>query len=344
MQKDGRTPSMRDVAREAGVHVTTVSLALRNSPQLPVKTRERIQAIATKMGYRPNPLVVALVEQRRKSSFRASLAFISRQPTDPRLVNRRYTESIYRHAARRAGELGFSMDAFDLADYGDDPRRLQKTLRHRNIHGLVIAPLPRSTESYDFDWEHLAVVAIGRSLDLPGVDRVDSDFFGGSLLAMGHCEEMGYRRPGFVSLKRTDERTQGRWRGGYLSYLPKRKDFVSQPPLITNDENFEAEATTWFRSCKPDVILANSSGLEACESVLSKVNSQDRPDFLRLNIHEPKNPMMGIYTGVEIRARLAVEVVAAKLYRNEVGCIEYPQEIITPAIWHPGKGRSSRIG
>jgi len=56
--------TMRQVATRAGVHSTTVSLALRNHPSLPVETRERLQALAKEMGYRPDPMLGALMHYR----------------------------------------------------------------------------------------------------------------------------------------------------------------------------------------------------------------------------------------------------------------------------------------
>ena len=55
---------MKDVAKEAGVHQTTVSLALRNHPSLPKSTRDRIQELAHSMGYRPDPAISAIAAQR----------------------------------------------------------------------------------------------------------------------------------------------------------------------------------------------------------------------------------------------------------------------------------------
>jgi len=46
---------MRDVARAAGVHQTTVSLALRNHASIPAATRERIKAAAAELGYKQIP-------------------------------------------------------------------------------------------------------------------------------------------------------------------------------------------------------------------------------------------------------------------------------------------------
>ncbi len=337
MSKAHNSITMRDVAANAGVHVSTVSLALRNSPEIPLKTRERIQAIAQRMNYRPNPLVVALVQQRRKSYTGISLGFISRTPKDQRLANPKYIGSLLKHATIRAQELGFGMDSYDLADYGHDPKRLQKNLYNRNICGVMIAPLPRNHEHLDFDWSSLAATTIGRSLEYEHVDRIDSDYCGGSLLAMEHCEKLGFKRPGFLTLKRTDDRISGRWRAGFLAYLPKHKEFKPLPPLIVDDDTIEQQLLSWLRKHKPDVILANNSAIGSSESVFKKLDPHLIPKIVQLNIDDATSPMMGIYTNAEFKARIAVDNLTAKLYRNEIGPTGHPLEILTPAIWHaPG--------
>lgn len=77
--------TMADVARAAGVHQTTVSLALRSHPRIPENTRKRIQQVAEEMGYRPNPLVSALIAQRRLGlafSSGSVLAYLHSQHTN----------------------------------------------------------------------------------------------------------------------------------------------------------------------------------------------------------------------------------------------------------------------
>jgi LacI family transcriptional regulator len=56
--------TLRQVAAAARCHYSTVSLALRDSPQLPRATRERVQAIARKLGYVPDPMLVSLARFR----------------------------------------------------------------------------------------------------------------------------------------------------------------------------------------------------------------------------------------------------------------------------------------
>jgi LacI family transcriptional regulator len=52
--------TMKDVARRAGVDVSTVSLAINNDPRIRTATRERIVGIAQELGYRKNFLARGL--------------------------------------------------------------------------------------------------------------------------------------------------------------------------------------------------------------------------------------------------------------------------------------------
>jgi DNA-binding LacI/PurR family transcriptional regulator len=63
MPRDGRT-SIKDVAREAGVSVTTVSHALNDKGRLNPDTRARVREVAERLGYRPNPAARSLVSGR----------------------------------------------------------------------------------------------------------------------------------------------------------------------------------------------------------------------------------------------------------------------------------------
>ena len=75
---------MSDVAKRAGVHVTSVSLALRNHPSLPPTTRARLCRLAEKMGYRPDPALSALVAYRHRARMakdQPTLAYVTNWDT-----------------------------------------------------------------------------------------------------------------------------------------------------------------------------------------------------------------------------------------------------------------------
>src|SRR5258708_16290688 len=58
--------TMKTIAAQAGVTQATVSMCLANNPRIPPATRVRIQAVADRLGYRPNPYVSALMRIRRQ--------------------------------------------------------------------------------------------------------------------------------------------------------------------------------------------------------------------------------------------------------------------------------------
>ena len=74
-----RRVTLLDIAKEAGVHVTTVSLALKCHPRIPGETQERVRRIADELGYRPDPMLSSLVAYRthkRPAAFHGTLAWL----------------------------------------------------------------------------------------------------------------------------------------------------------------------------------------------------------------------------------------------------------------------------
>src|SRR5262249_45902567 len=57
-------PTIRDVAREAGVSIATVSRALNDKDEVSVQTRERVHAAARDLGYAVDPAARSLGSQR----------------------------------------------------------------------------------------------------------------------------------------------------------------------------------------------------------------------------------------------------------------------------------------
>ena len=52
--------SQRDIARQLGINVSTVSRALRGGEGVSSELRQRIMQLADEQGYRPNPFAVSL--------------------------------------------------------------------------------------------------------------------------------------------------------------------------------------------------------------------------------------------------------------------------------------------
>ena len=57
-------PTLKDVAREANVSISTVSYSVNDNPLIPEETRNRVKMIANEMGYRPNGSAKNLKKQK----------------------------------------------------------------------------------------------------------------------------------------------------------------------------------------------------------------------------------------------------------------------------------------
>ena len=64
MAKQGKTPTINDVARVAGVSKKTVSRVINRSPLIKQDTREKIESVIAELGYVPNPQARALALRR----------------------------------------------------------------------------------------------------------------------------------------------------------------------------------------------------------------------------------------------------------------------------------------
>ena len=169
------TATLQDVALRAGVHRTTVSLALRNHPRIPPETRARVQAIAAKLGYRANPLVSALMRSRRSGNAvkHVTLAYVTNHPT-------RYGWRPVQHdrpdffpgAVQKARDLGYKLEHFWLAEPGMTPARFCDVLTARGIHGLIVGRLPPGQTALDLAWERFSCVALGMTLRTPQLQLV----------------------------------------------------------------------------------------------------------------------------------------------------------------------------
>jgi len=53
------TVRMKDIAKDLGVSIVTVSKALRNNPDIPEETRARVLKRVKELDYHPNMLAVA---------------------------------------------------------------------------------------------------------------------------------------------------------------------------------------------------------------------------------------------------------------------------------------------
>ena len=66
MATQKRRTSLKDLAKELGVSIATVSRALRSSPEIGSEMQQKVKDLAKKLNYRPNPFAQSLRKEAPK--------------------------------------------------------------------------------------------------------------------------------------------------------------------------------------------------------------------------------------------------------------------------------------
>ncbi len=162
--------NQRDIARLAGVDVSTVSLALNQHPRIPSATRERVKALAQSLGYVPDPALAGLAAQRFRSARDPVLLGCLRM----RAASADQEEGCYRRGMeRRCCELGYQLKVIEWWP-GMKAASIVARVHEARVRGLLVS---QSAFSIPAGWTNVAplpVMRCGLLLDEEG-DMVAAD-------------------------------------------------------------------------------------------------------------------------------------------------------------------------
>jgi LacI family transcriptional regulator len=304
--------NQKDIALLAKVSQMTVSLALRDSRIIPEVTKQRIRSIANQLNYRPDPLVSALMRQRRRKGpqkARAKIAFLHDNPKDPtRWVSANYTTGCFSGAQEIAVSRGYYFDAINIHQAQLSGRRLSQILWTQNVQGIIVAPMPLSA-TLDLEWQKFAAVSLDYSHAALNVHRVIDDHTTGMTELMAQLEKLQYRRPALVMRESVDDRTNHQRLGAFLAQRTRKPSFAEISPLFFDDLSWDEKILLrWMRRYKPDVIIAGDYQVVAA---LEKCGLAD-PGKLGVALY-CKEPRTRSYSGLAIDSVTVGEVAARQL-------------------------------
>jgi LacI family transcriptional regulator len=315
--------TLKDIARAAQVHNSTVSRALRNDPQIPPETRLRVQEVARKLGYNPNPLVTALMTNRRhkSSASTVSIACISDNPVAEVPGRHPWSDLIHEGMKTRAKSLGFELEIFFLDQYENNGEALIRVLHARGFAGLLWAnqqPIPITSLTHQF-----SMVVVGKDeIDYSSVKVDDCQLV---LLAMEKALEAGYRRPGVILRRGLESQMKGTQIA--LAYSQKDMKPAARIPLF-DSANTAADALHydgWLKRYKPDVIISNASHPFPGYPLITL-------DWIA-EFHDQPHPFPGINQARAMWGSAAVDLLAAHLYHHEAGDGEFARHVLIHGRW-----------
>lgn len=175
--------TIRHVAREAGVAVSTVSRTLNASGPVREATRERVLAAAKRLGYVPNATARGLVRSRT-----GTIGLVL-----PFLTGEFYPEVVrgLDLAARRADRHLLLSVSHNTPD---DTERALRAM-HGHVDGLIVmTPAVPPGHVAGALAPGLPVVLLNAAREGHAFDVVSTDNYGGARLAVEHLAELGHER------------------------------------------------------------------------------------------------------------------------------------------------------
>lgn len=218
MKKKINRPTLKRIAERTGVTANTVSLALRDSPIVAPKTKERIITIAQELGYVHNALAGSL-RSGRTNTIAIVLGDIS---------NLLFAIKIH-ELESKLRKHGYQVLILNTDEDADLELRAIKTAISRHVDGIVICPCQKSISALDLMKQHnVPFVLMGRHFG-DAMDAVVWDDRKGSFLATSHLIERGCRR--ILFLNASDIISSARERAdGYKEAMEQANLF----PMIRN--------------------------------------------------------------------------------------------------------------
>lgn len=330
---------MRQIAAKAGVCNSTVSLALRNSPLISEAVRKKIQKLALRLGYRPDPEIARLMQhlrQRVKPRFKSVIVGLTTVGVNE---EQQYLQGQWEGVLRRAAELGYGAKLERLTVAALKSGSFLRTLRNRGVEGLVLLPQRQTLELQPLEaWNWFSVVVTTYSVLKPHFHRVVPDQFGNTLTICQQLEKRGCRRIGFLLLRGSDATVDHRISGAVAwQNLFGRTELVE--PLVYDDD-YAPQLAKWFRREAPDGIVVGVEVDARRVAGLLRLPIEGRVLF---GIVDNRRPfaLPGIdQLATEVGAA-AVTVLNNQLQNGERGVPSTRQVTMVQGVWHAGTETAS---
>lgn len=249
--------TVKDVAREAGVSIATVSYVLNGiDKSISEETQKRVLEAARRLDYIPNIAARSLATGRSNTIglFFKGMGDIYSNP---------YFLEILGGIGVVVGERGYNLFLAAHDVQRADELNPVKYIRGNRIDGAILVWPPQNDDPgiSEIDKENLPVVLVGQLPKLRSIDIVDADNVNGAYEATCHLLNLGHTRIGVVALPPT--LAVGRDRlYGYRKALEERGIEFDEGLVSISERNdmagFEAAARLLGRTERPSAILISS--------------------------------------------------------------------------------------
>jgi LacI family transcriptional regulator len=296
-------PTLKDIARDVGVHVSTISRALNPNTTHAVSSElmTRIKRASARRGYKPNAAAYLLRTNRSRT-----IGVVVPDITDPVFppIIRGIEDALARH-----GYVAI------LVNTDGDPRRQAQAvdaLRPRGVDGLILASVTR----HDGDAAHLTAgiptVTVSRRTDERGFSSVVHDEDDGIYRVLTHVASLGHRAIATIAGPQTISTGYNR----YSSYVRFTKEFgLLERPVASFARAFnELEG----ERCAEELLLARQPFTAvACANDRLAVGAITA--FRRHGVECPRDVSITGFNDMPLADRLSPALTTVRVHHYKAG-------------------------
>lgn len=327
--------TMADLAKSLGLAESTISRALKGDPRIGKETRVRVENLAAKLGYQPNPLVSALMSIRRKrgSGEVGTVALV----TDYQGAGGWRAKDVclweYAGICRRADELGFRIEEFPMSAFNFDAAKLEKTLLTRSIRGVLLGFSRDRAERPAIAIEKFTVAGLSTYFREIPVDRANFHGFFNVQLALQELRLAGYKRTGLVVPEFNNRISGYLWSGGALDWQARQAEPDRCAPFIPHAGEEEKDFAKWLKREQPDSLLVYKLPVK---SWLAKSGLRVPQDIALAYLYRTEQEIKtwpGIDGNLQAVGAAAFDLIVEGLHTNRLGMHSNSKDVLIKGTW-----------
>lgn len=243
--------TIKDIARELNISVSTVSRALRDTYDVNQETREKVLEMATKLNYKPNFNATGLAKG-SSHNIAVILPFITNY----------YFSTVITGIQEIAYENGYNIVLYVTNDSPERELSIINNLPITSLDGLLVSITSNSDAISHFEEvvaNGIPVVFFDRVANNIEASKVMQDDYNGAFEGVEHLVANGYKKIAHIAGPTNLTFTQNRLKG-YLDVLnkyqlPVRDEWIIHSGFSQDDGKKDAELLLSLED-KPDAIFA----------------------------------------------------------------------------------------
>lgn len=268
--------TIKDIARELSISVSTVSRALQNHPDISERTKEQVRDCARRLNYKPNIMASNL-----RTSKNTTIGVVIPE------LNHHFFSSILDGIEQVANEAGYNILICQTGENVEKEVRSIQTLIGSRVAGILVG-VSKQTERLHHLQEvleqNIPLVLYDRPCPSLKCDQVVSDDYMGAYNAVEYLIQTGKKKIMYLSssiqLEISRRRYQG-WRDALLHYhIPITDDMIVE--CDTRSKAIIAAPGILQRENRPDGIFCVNDDCAAGMLHVAKILGMKLPDDLSI--------------------------------------------------------------